>query len=346
MNYVIVGAGAIGGVIGAYLVKGGHHVTFVDKDKAHVLKMRKEGLCIKGQSDSFTVPVKVFINEEFKTQSEPIDKVLLCVKAHHTVDAVNSFKHRLHDDSYVVSFQNGLCELEIANLIGKERTIGCFVNLFADYLEPGIINYGGIGSVYIGELDGTNTARVRELAHDLSVWGNTRVIYNIFGYLWSKLAYGAILTATALTNETIADLIESDYHRNMLLDLASEVLQIAHHKGIKPEGFDDWEPSIVYPRGMRDEEKINQSLYVLVKRLRSYTKTRTGIWRDLAVRKRKTEVPQHLNPVIEMGEQAGFNMILLKALLSMIIEIENGERELSLQNLAQLHSLHQQKLDV
>lgn len=303
--------------------------------------MKEYGLTIKGNENSFTIPVKAMTLEELLELGEPLETVFLCVKAQHTGGAVNSFKHLLTPDATVVSFQNGLCEQEIANLIGKDRTVGCFINLFADYLEPGLVQYGGVGSVYIGELDGTISARVQNLVACLSALGTAKATDNIWGYLWGKLAYGAILTATALTDETIADVLEPERNRKMLMDLAAEVLAVADYLQIRPMGFDDWEPSLVYPIETRDLEKINLQVDTLIQRLRTYTKTKTGIWRDLAVRKRKTEVPYHLTPVIEVGEAAGIKLPLTESVLLMIREVEEGKREMSLSNLEILHDLYQ-----
>jgi 2-dehydropantoate 2-reductase len=61
----------------------------------------------------------------------------------------------------VVSLQNGLNELVIAEVVGEARTMGCFVNFGADYLEPGVIHYGGRGAFVLGELDGADTERLR-----------------------------------------------------------------------------------------------------------------------------------------------------------------------------------------
>ena len=60
----------------------------------------------------------------------------------------------------MVSAQNGLNELAIAEVVGAERTVGAFVNFGADYLEPGVIHYGGRGAVVVGEIDGRITPRV------------------------------------------------------------------------------------------------------------------------------------------------------------------------------------------
>ncbi|GAB3790394.1 ketopantoate reductase family protein [Virgibacillus kimchii] len=331
LNITILGVGAIGGVIGAYLVKGGYNVTFLDVNEEHVQKMNQDGLTIKTIGDSFTVPVQAYTVEEFKKRNQKLQTVLLAVKAQHTESAVKSISGLLAPDGYIVSFQNGLNEETIAKEVGEERTVGCFVNLFADYLEPGVISYGGVGSLYIGELDGEDSERVTQLVGALQYWGDAKKTNNITGYLWSKLAYGAILTASATSNVTIADFIESKKYRPLVIALGQEVLQVADKKGVTPEFFDDWEPAYVFPE--LQEDKLDEQFGVLVNRLRGYTKTRTGIWRDLAVRKRKTEVPQQMNPIIAEGESIGLSMTLLKILVKIIEEIENGEREMSEDNL-------------
>lgn len=334
MKITIVGAGAIGGVIGAYLVKGGYDVTFLDINEEHVKKMNEDGLTIKAINEIFKVPVTAYTIDSFKKKQEKLHTVLLAVKALHTDEAIKSISGFLDKDGFVVSFQNGLNEEIIAEEISREQTVGCFVNLFADYIEPGVIQYGGVGSVYIGELDGKDSERINKLLNALSNWGDAKKTDNIFGYLWSKLAYGAILTASATTNITIADFIGEPKYRPLVISLATEVLRVADRKGIIPEFFDDWEPRYVYPE--LQEEKLNHQFDILVERLRGYTKTRTGIWRDLAVRKRKTEVPQQINPIIQEGESMGFSMALLKTLVRLIEEIENGERKLKDENLKEL----------
>ncbi len=88
----------------------------------------------------------------------------------------------------------------------RERTIGCFVNFGADYLEPGVVHYGGRGAVVVGEIDGTHRRRAsRSCTRCCAVRAAPMLTDNIWGYLWGKLIYGALLFATALTNESIAD---------------------------------------------------------------------------------------------------------------------------------------------
>src|SRR5689334_21583003 len=151
MRYTVFGAGAIGGTVGAHMVRGGGSVLFVDKDVDHVSAMQAQGLTIKGFAETFTVTVEATTPDKLPDR---LEAVLLAVKAPATEEAVRSFAERLTPDGCVVSLQNGLNELVIAREVGAQRTVGAFVNFSADYLEPGLIHFGGRGPFVIGELDG------------------------------------------------------------------------------------------------------------------------------------------------------------------------------------------------
>ena len=81
MQLTIVGAGAIGGVTGAYLIQAGHDVTFVDLDEEHVRAINERGLTIEGIRGEFTVPVRAIHPRDL---AGPLDAVIVAVKAMHT----------------------------------------------------------------------------------------------------------------------------------------------------------------------------------------------------------------------------------------------------------------------
>lgn len=336
MTITIVGAGAIGGTLGAAVSRAGEDVFLVDLAKDHVRAMQEHGLTILGMEpeETYTAPVRAGTPDDLQ---EPLQIVILAVKAQHTEDAVREILPRLAPDGYIASMQNGLCERIIAGLVGAERTVGCFVNFSADYLEPGVIQYGGLGSLFLGELDGSLSPRVLALQRILSAYGDVRVTDNIWGYLWGKLGYANMLFATALTNETMADAI--DRYRPLMVDLAAEVYEVAAREGVYPEPFDSIEPSLYFPRATRDEGAIFQNLDDLVARRRRDVKVRSGIWRDLAVRQRRTEVDQQIGLVAEIGKEHGLPMTLTRAVISMIHELEEGRRNMTDQNLDELDAL-------
>ena len=319
---LVWGAGAIGGTIGAYLARAGEDVTFVDRDRDHVAAMQGKGLRITGPIAEFTVPAKAVTADQLQGR---FAQVFLCVKAQDTADASRTLLPHVTEDGYVVSAQNGLNELTIAKILGEARTMGCFVNFGADYLEPGVVHYAGRGSVVVGESDGRETERLRALHEWLRKFEERAVLTrNIWGYLWGKLAYGAMLIATALTNASIADCLASERHRRLFIALAREPLAVAAARKIVPEAFDGFDPTAFRP-GMSEAAALD-SLDQLVAFNRRSAKSHSGIWRDLAVRKRRTETEVQLGPVVDLGREHGVPTPLTARLIELIRDIETGRR--------------------
>lgn len=343
MKITVVGTGAIGGVLAAYLSRAGHAVEVCDSTVDHIAAIHANGLRIEGPEETFTVSLQAYTPAALLAKGEMLEMVLLCVKAQHTEEAVRQFLPLIAEQTCIVSCQNGLCENIIASLVGQTRTIGCFVNFSADYLEPGRILYGGLSALYLGELDNTVSDRVLVLAQLLTCWGPVQVTENIWGYLWGKLSYAALLFATALVDETMAEVVRHLQYRAALLELCSEVLEVAAKQGIQPMGFDDWEPSMVYPRDTRDKAKLHQQLAQLAERMASNKKTKSGIWRDLAVRKRKTEVDFQLTPVLAIGQSLGYEMPLTTYVVEVIHALEDDSTQMSWTHLDGLNAVYQQK---
>jgi len=315
--YTVVGAGAIGGTLAAHLHAQGVPVQLVDADPLHVAAIRENGLQIKSPSGTLAADVPCYGLEDAPAA---LDRVLLAVKAQATDSAAAWIAPRLSSTGYIASLQNGLNEATIARHVGADRTVIAFVDLFADVLEPGVINDGGIGAMALGEYAGGTSDRVRQLAHDLRHWGTPAVTDNVAGYLWAKLGFGAMLTATALADADMSELI--DRHRPAMNELAAEVFEVAAAEGITLEGFDAFDPSC-YTRGA-DAGRNAEATDDLVKWLSTQTKTRSGIWRDIAVRKRPTEVPTQYRPVLEMAAKHQLDVPLIKDLVSLITQLETG----------------------
>ena len=326
---LIWGAGAIGGTVGAYWRRAGHDVLFVDRDADHVAAINRGGLQITGPIEEFKVQAPAALPKDVKGK---FDTIFLCVKAPDTGSATESLMPFLADDGCVVSLQNGLNERVIASKIGAQRTIGAFVNFGADYLSPGVVHYAGNGAVVIGELDGKRTPRIEALYQLMQQFEPRAVLTpNIWGFLWGKLAYGALLFATALTNDSIADCLAAPKYRSVFIALAREVEGIAVSSGVKLESFDGFDPAAFMPEASR--AAAEQSLDEQVVHNRKSAKTHTGIWRDLAVRKRKTEVDAQLGPIVETGAAKGIPTPLTKRLIELIHDIEEGRRPLAWETL-------------
>ncbi len=332
MRLLIWGAGAIGGTLGAYLVRAGQDLLFVDIVEEHVKQINSAGLQINGPVDEFRVEAEARLPRQLDGQ---YGAILLCVKSQHTRAASESLAPFLADDGVVLSVQNGLNELIISQLVGSERTLGAFVNFSADYHAPGEILFGGRGAVVIGELDGAISDRIQRMGAILRDFDdNAQVTDNIWGYLWGKEAYGAMLFVSALTHQSIAEALADQRYRQLYIRAAQEILALADKIGIQPVGFNGFEPA---PFLADERAQINRSLDTLIEFNKLSAKTHSGIWRDLAVRKRKTEVSMY-QPILAQAEAIGQDLPLTRRWIQMIGEIEDGKREQSLANLDELNA--------
>jgi len=169
------------------------------------------------------------------------------------------------------------------------------------------------------------TPRVKELHRAFTDFDDRAIVTaNIWGYLWGKLAYGAQLFATALTNDSIADELADPRYRDVYVELAREVMRVAQARGITPEGFNGFDPRAFAPDA--DRAMSERSLDEMVAFNRKSAKTHSGIWRDIAVRKRRTETDAQLGPIITLGAEAGVATPLTARLIELMHEVEGGRR--------------------
>jgi len=329
---VIWGAGAIGGTLGAYLARAGEDVLLVDVVEDHVKAMNADGLSIEGPVETFRQKVKAATPAEVRGT---YDRIVLAVKAHHTEAATKALLPYLKPDGFIVSAQNGLNEIAIAKLAGEKRTMGCFVNYGADWHGPGKILYGNRGFIALGELDGRMTPRLKEMHRLFSILDpNAIATDNIWGYLWGKLGYGAQLFATALTMGSMTENFESRRHFPVFDRLAREVMAVAAERGVKPLGFNGYDPSAFLPGA--PEAGARKSVADMAEFNRHGAKTHSGVWRDLAVRKRKTEVDSQIAVVSSIAREMGMTTPVIDRLVELIHDIEDGRRQQSWETLDRL----------
>jgi 2-dehydropantoate 2-reductase len=308
MEITIIGAGAIGGTLGAHMIRAGHDITLCDADEAHVAAIRTRGLIIEGPVNEFTVAARAITPAELPDR---ISRALVAVKSQHTQAAAELLRDRLAPGGYVLSVQNGLTADAFIDAVGPDRVVSSFVNFGADVMGPGRIMQGNIGTFRVGEPDGGRiTPRVLDLAEVLPYAKPTD---NVLGFLWGKEAYGAMLWAGAVSDLTIAEHLEDPRYRPVMIAIAREVLAQAP---VKVESFDGFDP-----------DDLEGSLDRLAEFNRNSAKKYSGIYRDLVVRKRKTEINEALRDL---------DGPIFSKVAEMIHDIEEGRRVNERANLDEL----------
>lgn len=334
MRFHVVGAGAIGGITGAFLARHDEDVEFVDVVPEHVAAINKGGLFVDGVAGEFRVRARASLPNDLRG---PLDVVLLAVKSQYTAAALDGIAPALGPASTVVSLQNGLNPDKIAARLGAGRVVGGFLNFAADYIAPGHVRYGGAGEYYLGRIGVPADERVREIARRLEQVMTTVVTDNIMGYLWAKECYGCLLVGTALIDAPVHEIVPVREHREVLTAAVVEAVRVADALGIRLEPFPPFEPDLFRPP--LDAVRLDAFYDRVAERFRARVKQHTGIWRDLRIRHRKTEVEWLIGELINRAAAIGMRLPLNARIAAMVGEIENGRREQSPDNLTELRRM-------
>ena len=232
MRIAVLGSGGIGGYYGALLAKAGHDIVFIARG-AHLEAMQRRGLTVRTPAGESTVPVTAVADTR---TVEPVDVVLFCVKSYDTEPAAHSLGPLMARDTAVLTFQNGLDNVEaIASVIGPEAVLAGAVYVALQLVGPGVIlRTGGEGAIVFGELSGAVTGRVQRIA---SAFEQSRIPHevstDINGVLWEKFLFIAgVGGVTALARSAIGPLLASPESRLLLTTACEEIAAIALGEGV------------------------------------------------------------------------------------------------------------------
>jgi 2-dehydropantoate 2-reductase len=348
VKFTIIGAGAIGGLAGAFMTRAGHDVLLVDRWTEHVEALNRSGLRVDGVRGELSFPVRAATPAAL---TGPLDAVLVATKSQHTLDAVRQVLPLLTRESCVVSFQNGFNEPDIQDLLAgagldRSQVIGSIPNYGGALVDPGHIEFVHEGPIQLGELDGARTPRLAELARCLSALTEVQLSDHIWGQIWAKEVYSAQVVFSALVDAPIRDSLGVERWARVAGAVVREALEIADANGIAVEAFDFFDPANYRPATPADTRRlldnINHAIWLLKKDQKPnahvFKKKGSGIWWDIVYRQRPSEVRASNGKLVEYGRRAGADVRLNEKLCGMIYEIEAGRRALGFHNYEELEA--------
>jgi 2-dehydropantoate 2-reductase len=334
MKIAVWGCGAIGSVVGAGMAGAGEDVLMVDIVPEHVAAMNERGLRVKFGKGESLVPVRAALPADVRGS---FDLVFLAVKTQFREDAITAVLPHLTAQSAVVSLQNGVNEPHIARRVGADRTIGCLVDFSSDYLGPGEIQRGREGNLFVGEMDGSMTPRLEEIRRLLSLSVPAHTRSNIMGFVWAKICKGSVDATTALVDTNALELRANRAYHPIRAHILREGIQVAAADGVRVEAFAHFDPA---PFLDPSPAGVAAAFAVLDEMARGQahnnTRVRTGYWRDIVVRKRRTEIEFVTGEIVRVGQRLGVPTPINALQMKMFDEIEAGLRPMQWENLEQL----------
>ena len=332
MNKVaIVGAGAMGTILGAYLNKNGCKAKLVDNYKEHVEALNEKGAKIIG-----TVEMTVPVCAKLPSQMEGIyDLIILFTKQMVNTQVLSNLMPHLDEHSVVLTLQNGIPEPFVEGIIGGNRTVGGAVLWGATFIEPGVseLTSKRMNDVLfdIGEIDGKVTPRIKEVAKILECMGSVEIVENIMEARWAKLVNNACMSGmSAYCGSTFGGIIENQKSKACLSYLGREVKKCCEAEGYTmPTLVFGFSPDSLDIKG---EAQYNENQKMFADMYASLPDAKASMLQDLENGK-VTEVSMINGYVVEIGEKHGIPTPFNKIVVEVVKKIEAGSLARSFDNL-------------
>ncbi len=321
----IIGGGAVGGIIGAYLVKAGLNVTVVDQWVEHVEAMRK-GLIVDGCRGEFKTPLHAVLPAELEG---PLDVVFLATKLGQTLKSLEAVVPLLEANSVVVTLQNGINEDIIAEMIGPQRTMGCVVGWGATSVKPGHLTQTSQGVFVLGSL-APEGGDIYEIQGILTHINECFITANIYGIRWLKLLGNCCIATGTLLGRTIGETVSLIEVQPIIEAIIYEGLAVAAKKGVYVETLNQkFSPS----EYIKLKEFIARGIIELLKT--EHRNILPAFYQDI-LKGRKSEIDFINGYIVSKGVELGVPTPVNSAVVKMIHQIEEGRRRFGMENIYQL----------
>ena len=330
MRIAIYGAGSLGTILGAFITKAGVSIELINRNKAHVEALKSKGAQVVGTMN-FTQPVVAYTPDEM---SGTYDILFLMTKQQHNAEVVQMLKGFLAPDGVLVTFQNGLPEVQIAKVLGEERVLGCTVAWEATLQSPGVCELTSEPdalSFSLGSISKQRSQHFDKVKELLEMMGTVEVEENFLGTRWSKLLINAAFSGmSAVLGCTFGEAAGPKESRRIVQALIKECIDVCQVGGIRIEPVQG--KDIVKLLNYTNALKRAFSFFIIPIAIRKHAKLKASMLQDLEKGK-LTEVDAINGAVSEYGRKVGFPTPMNDKVVEIIHRIEQGELKPSLDNL-------------
>ena len=330
MKTAIYGAGSLGTILGAFINKAGEPIELINRNKAHVEALQTNGAQVVG-TVQFNQSVKAYTPAEM---SGKYDIIFLMTKQQNNKEVVSMLKEYLAEDGVLVTFQNGLPEMQIADILGEEHVLGCTVAWGATMLSPGVCELTSapdalsfsLGS--ISEKRSRHFAKVKEM---LEMMGTVDVEENFIGTRWSKLLINASFSGmSAVLGCTFGEAAAPKESRRIVQALIKECIDVCATGGITIEPVQG--KDIVKLLDYKGAVKRAISFLIIPIAIRKHAKLKASMLQDIEKGK-LTEVDAINGAVSDYGRKVGCPTPMNDRVVEIIHNIEQGKMKPGFENL-------------
>jgi 2-dehydropantoate 2-reductase len=325
----VIGAGAIGGITAALIKKGGYDVEVVCKHPDLAERIKTDGLHITGVRGDFHLTMQAFA--DIAAMKDPKDIVFLATKATAMLEAARHLQPLLKEDAVVVSLQNGLCETALAEILGRDRVIGCVVGWGATMHAPGELEMTSTGEFVIGNIEGKPDARLAPLQEIMNAALPTHISENIFSDLYSKLIVNACITSLgAVCGLTMGEMLASKKARGLFIAIMREAIAVADTLKLRVAPYAGKLDYYTFLKGDGFLQNLRRHLIIRAIGFK-YRRLKSSSLQSL-MRRQKTEIDYLNGYICSEGARLGVATPINDRIVAIIHDIETGKREMTVEN--------------
>lgn len=332
-----LGTGAQGASIGADFVLAGLDVTFIEQWPEHVMAIREKGITVNLPTRSINAKVPALHLCQVAEIKEPFDLVFLVMKAYDTKWACQLIEPCLAPDGFIVGLQNGMTHDEIAEVVGRRRTIGAVIEIASNMFVPGVTNRQNDHDeswFALGALDPARQGRVEEVAKLLRHSGTVEVTDDIVSAKWMKLVVNAAeLIPSAIVDLPLADAARAPGMLDVMRSAGYEAMQAALCDGAKIVSIIGMPPVM----SNHPERYVDQIFDEVLKTFSRPDTLTTSLqdWR----KGRKAEIDDVNGYVVKTLRRHGQSAPVNERVVEMALEIESGTLQARPENARRLGAI-------
>lgn len=330
MRAAIYGAGSLGTILGAYIMKNGGAVELINRNRAHVEALRSEGATVTG-TVNFSQKVIAYTPDEM---TGVYDIILLMTKQQHNSEVVTFLKDYLAEDGVIVTLQNGLPEFQIADIVGEERVLGATVAWGAAMKSPGVCELTSSPdslTFSLGSFSSVPNRHFNEVKSLLELMGPVEVDDNFIGTRWSKLLINSAFSGmSAVLGSNFGKAAGKWSSRRIIQALIKECIDVCAAGGIRIAPIQG--KDVVRLLDYSNPIKKAVSFMIIPVAIRKHARLKASMLQDLENGK-KTEVDSINGAVSAYGRKIGFPTPMNDKVVEIVHRIEDGELSPSFDNL-------------
>jgi 2-dehydropantoate 2-reductase len=329
LKFLVVGAGAVGGITAALLRKNGIDVEIVCKYDDYASLVSERGLKVSGVCGEFSIDIPAFATvSQVKNEK---DIILLATKATDMMEAAQSFISILKKDGFVISLQNGFCEDELGRVVGENRIIGCVTGWGATMESHGNFVMTSKGDFILGYPGKYSDELLSDLSEILSCIVPVRTTDNIRGHLYSKLIINSCITSLgALCGLYLGKMLMIIKVRRIFIEIIKEAVEVADSMKVSIEIFAGKLDFKRFVEGKSIYSDFRRHIFLLAMGYK-FRKLKSSSLQSLE-RGKPTEIEYLNGYIVRNAREYAVSAPVNNAIVNMIHQIEQQKRKISISN--------------